>query len=99
MALTALTEAYIPLTGQDGGRLMMHCGNGDMGAATTIELPTKLIEILMAKITPGSYEDVAADGGQVFFCDRVITAAKVSIERKVDKGGDVFSFLLIGRVS
>lgn len=99
MALTALTQAYIPLTGLDGGKLMMHCGNGDMAAGTTVELPTKLIEILMVKLTPGSYVDGAADGLQVFFCDRVITAGKVSIERKVDGGGDVFSFLMIGRVS
>lgn len=99
MALTNVTEAYIPLRGVDGGRLMLHCGNADMGAVTTIELPTKLIEIIMAKITPGSYDDVAADGGQVFFTDRVITSGAVSIERKVDKGGDVFSFLLIGRVT
>jgi len=99
MALTALTEAYIPLTGLDGGKLMMHVGNADMAAGTTVELPTKLIEILMAKVTPGSYVDGAANGLQVFFCDRVITAAKVSIERKVDGGGDVFSFMLIGRVS
>ena len=99
MALTALVEAYIPLTGLDGGKLMMHCGKADMAAGTTVELPTKLIEILMAKITPGAYVDAAAAGLQVFFCDRVITAGAVSIERKVDGGGDVFSFMLIGRVS
>jgi len=99
MALTALVEAYIPLTGLDGGKLMMHCGKADMAAGTTVELPTKLIEILMVKITPGSYDDAAGAGGQVFFCDRVISAGGVSIERKSDEGGDVFSFILIGRVS
>ncbi|MBA7699925.1 hypothetical protein ES703_108631 [subsurface metagenome] len=102
MAINVGFEAYIPLTGLDGGRLMMHCGNADMGGAvTTIELPTKLIEILAAKITPESFDDAAgpAAGDQVFFCDRVIAAGKVTVERKVDGGGDAFSFLLIGRVS
>ena len=96
---TAITEAYVPLRGVDGGRLMMHCGNANMGAATTAELPTKLIEIIMAKLTPGAYDDAAANGGNVMFTDRVITSGKVTIERKVDAGGDVFSFLLIGRVT
>jgi len=96
---TLITEAYVPLKGLDGGRLMMHCGNADMGAATDAELPTKLIEILMAKLTPGSYDDGAIVGGNVMFTDRVVTSKKVTIERKVDAGGDTFSFILIGRVT
>jgi hypothetical protein len=77
---------------------MMHCGNADMGAATSAELPTKLTNNKKAKLTPGSYDDAAAAGGNVMFTDRVVTSGKVTIERKVDKGGDVFSFLLIGEV-
>jgi len=96
--IQATEEMYIPLEAQDGGRLMMHIGNAT-GDGVTNELLTKLTNIICAIITPEAYAAVAAAGIDVYFCDRVITTGRVTIQRKVDDpGADEFQFILIGEV-
>ncbi|GAI88827.1 unnamed protein product, partial [marine sediment metagenome] len=99
--ISATEEMYIPLTGLDGGRLMMHIGNATMldAAGISDELLTKLTNIICAIITPKAYNAVAASGIEVFFCDRAITTGRVTVQRKVDDPGfDEFQFILIGKV-
>lgn len=96
--VATITEAYIPLEALDGGRVMLHVGNGT-GQATTAELPTKVTNIMSAQICPEAYNIAAAAGQEVFFCDRLLSSKKVTVARKVDDTGfDKFSFLLAGEV-
>ena len=96
--VSAITEAYIPLEALDGGRVMLHVGNGT-GDNTTADLPTKLTNIMSAQICPEAYTAIAAAGIEVFFCSRTITTGKVPVARKVDDPAkDDFSFLLAGKV-
>ncbi|MBA7649236.1 hypothetical protein ES703_57031 [subsurface metagenome] len=96
--IAATEEMYIPLTGQDGGRLMMHIGNAT-GDGVTNELLTKLTNIICAIITPEAYAAGAASGIDVYFCDLALTSSRVTIQRKVDDpGADEFQFILIGKV-
>lgn len=96
--ISATFETYVPLKALGGGKLMAHMGYAT-GAGVTNELATKLTDIICAIITPEDYADAAAAGGQVYSCDRAITAGRVTIARKVDAGSDVFQFLLIGRIT
>ena len=94
---TAVTAAYIPLKTLGGGRAMLHVGNAT-GGNTEIELPTKLTNIMSAQICPEAYNAGEAAGIEVFFCDRVLTTKKVTVERKADDPAfDDFAFLLIGK--
>lgn len=100
-------EAYVPLKPLGGGKAMAHIGQATWEAYDdlTNELATKLTEIKMALLTPGSYTETAGAGLQVMFCDRTITSGAVSIERRVtgdttgDGHVDTFNFILIGRVT
>jgi len=95
---TTITEAYIPLKALGGGKAMLHIGNAT-GGNTTIELPTKLTNIMSAQICPEAYNAVAAAGIEVFSCDRTVTLARVTVDRKVDDPAfDDFAFMLVGRV-
>lgn len=96
--IAATVETYVPLEALGGGKLMAHMGYAT-GTGTTNELATKLTDIICAIITPTDYTETAASGGQVFSCDRAITSGRVTVARKADGGSDVFSFLLIGRVT
>ena len=99
--IAATEEMYIPLTGLDGGKLMMHIGNATMldAAGISDELLTKLTNIICAIITPEEYTAVAAAGINVYFCDLAITSSRVTVQRKVDDpGADEFQFILIGEV-
>ncbi|GAI88830.1 unnamed protein product [marine sediment metagenome] len=96
--VSALTEAYIPLEALDGGRVMLHVGNGT-GNNVTADLPTKLTNIMSAQICPEAYNAGAGAGIEVFYCARTITAGKVAVLRKADDVGfDDFAFLLAGKV-
>lgn len=97
--ISATFETYVPLKALGGGKLMAHVGYAT-GDGTTNELATKLKDIIAAIITPHEYNAVAADGIDVYSCDRTITSGRVTVARKVDDPGyDVFNFLLIGRVT
>lgn len=100
--IAATDEMYIPLTGLDGGKLMMHIGHATMldVAGISDELATKLTNIISAILTPDAYNAaIAAAGIEVFFCDLGITTGRVTIQRKVDDPGfDGFQFILIGEV-
>lgn len=94
---TAVTQAYIPLKALGGGRVMLHVGNAT-GGNTTIELPTKLTNIMSAQICPEAYNAGVVSGIEVFFCDRVLTTKKVTVARKADDPAfDDFAFMLIGK--
>ena len=94
---TGVTQAYIPLQTLGGGRAMLHVGNAT-GGNTTIELPTKLTNIMSAQICPEAYNAGAGSGIEVFFCDRTVTTKKVSVERKADDAAyDDFAFMLVGK--
>ncbi|MBA7553929.1 hypothetical protein ES705_46533 [subsurface metagenome] len=96
--VASITEAYIPLEALDGGRVMLHVGNGT-GQATTAELPTKLTNIMSAQICPEAYNAGAGSGIEVFSCTRVIATKKVPVARKADDAAfDKFAFLLVGEV-
>lgn len=96
--ISATEEMYIPLTGLDGGKLMLHIGNAT-GDGVTNELLTKLTNIICAIITPEAYNAGAASGIDVYFCDLAITSSRVTVQRKVDDpGADEFQFILIGEV-
>jgi len=96
--VSVITEAYIPLEALGGGRVMLHVGNGT-GDNTTAELPTKLTNIMSAQICPEAYNAGAGAGIEVFSCDRTITSAKVTVDRKVDDPAlDKFAFMLVGKV-
>lgn len=100
MPVVVAEEAYIPLAPLGGGKLVAHVGNADLGANTTGELATKLADIIEACITSHDYNADAANGIEVWSCDRVITDGAVTIERKVDDPDhDAFNFLLVGRVT
>jgi len=100
MPVVVAQEAYIPLAPLGGGKLVAHVGNADLGHNTTGELATKLTDIIEALITSHNYVAVAADGIEVWSCDRAIAAGAVTIDRKVDDPNeDAFNFLLIGRVT
>ncbi|MBA7483533.1 hypothetical protein ES707_19048 [subsurface metagenome] len=97
--VASITEAYIPLEALDGGRVMLHVGNGDMDADTTADLPTKLTNIMSAQICPEAYNAVVGSGIEVFSCTRVIATKKVPVARKADDAAfDKFAFLLVGEV-
>ncbi|MBA7483532.1 hypothetical protein ES707_19047 [subsurface metagenome] len=99
--IAATEEMYIPLTGLDGGKLMMHIGNATIldGAGISDELATKLTNIICAIITPEAYAAIAGAGIDVYFCDLALTAGRVTIQRRVDDpGADEFQFILIGKV-
>ncbi|MBA7649235.1 hypothetical protein ES703_57030 [subsurface metagenome] len=96
--VATITEAYIPLEALDGGRVMLHVGNGT-GQDTTAELPTKLTNIMSAQICPEAYNAGAGSGIEVFSCDRTISTKKVTVDRKADDAAkDDFAFLLAGKV-
>ncbi|MBA7699924.1 hypothetical protein ES703_108630 [subsurface metagenome] len=96
--IAATDEMYIPLTGLDGGKLMMHIGNATM-ASVTSELLTKLTNIICAIITPEEYFAAAGAGIDVYFCDRLVSSSRVTIQRGVDDPDhDEFQFILIGEV-
>ncbi len=96
--VATITEAYIPLEALDGGRVMLHVGNGT-GQDTTAELPTKLTNIISAQICPEAYNAGVGSGIEVFFCDRAITTKKVTVARAADDAAkDDFAFLLAGKV-
>ncbi|MBA7699923.1 hypothetical protein ES703_108629 [subsurface metagenome] len=93
-----ITEAYIPLEALDGGRVMLHVGNGT-GQATEADLPTKLTNIMSAQMCPEAYDISAAVGVEVWYCNRTISSGKVTVGRKVDDTAhDDFSFILAGKV-
>jgi len=95
---TGVTQAYIPLEALDGGRAMLHIGTAT-GGNTTIELLTKLTNIMSAQICPEAYNAGAGSGIEVFSCDRAITTKKVTVGRKADDAAfDDFAFLLVGKV-
>ncbi|GAI61124.1 unnamed protein product [marine sediment metagenome] len=101
MPVVVAQEAYIPLAPLGGGKLVAHVGNADLGHNTTGELATKLADIIDAHITSHDYNAAsAADGIEVWSCDRVIASGAVTIARKVDDPEhDAFNFLLIGRIT
>lgn len=100
MPVVVAQEAYIPLKPLGGGKLVAHVGNADLGHNTTGELATKLTDIIQALITSNDYIDTAADGIEVWSCDRLISSGAVTIDRKVDDPAkDEFNFLLIGRIT
>jgi len=96
--VSAITEAYIPLEALDGGRVMLHVGNGT-GNNMTADLPTKLTNIMSAQICPEAYNAGVGSGIEVFSCTRTIATKKVPVARKADDPAfDDFSFLLAGEV-
>ena len=100
MPVVVAQEAYIPLAPLSGGKLVAHVGNADLGGNTTGELATKLTDIIEACITSHNYVAAAADGVEVWSCDRLISSGAVTIDRRVDDDGeDQFNFLLIGRIT
>jgi hypothetical protein len=66
---------------------------------TTVEVPTQLDVVESAIALPVEYNGAAADGAEVMFCDRAITAGAVTFGRKVasDSATVTFSYMMFGR--
>lgn len=79
--------------------LYMQVGQSSFsGSNTTVEVRTPLSEIVAAACIPTSYSGTAAAGGEVLFCDGVVSSGAVTVSQKaaVDSGLTFF-YIFIGR--
>jgi hypothetical protein len=85
---------YVPLP----GNMVMQYGEWEFTTTgTTVEVPTKLQTLIATVATPESYTGAGSAGGEVLFCDKVITSGAVTVSRKVAvDSGLKFSYIFIG---
>lgn len=95
---TSDAPRFATLQVRGGPEIQLQWGNYDFsGTNLSVDVPTRLSNVLCAVATMDSHTDAAATSKNVLACDRTVASGIVAVKRTVSGGsGDGFNYLFVG---